>query len=204
MIKPFTNVLVGQDDLKKLIRSPHLIDRVVGFLSGFTTHELRSLCVSSGFNPAGFVATIEAYVANCHRTIGQLKPPSYRLRKLSRCQDLFSGERNAIATCEAVIDRARAVVDLWASTGGPTLLAEFEKKNCRPKVRQESAQQAAAPVVEVHPVFNIEIIQPKASGPQEVRVVAMPARSRTTGINRDESGEIVSSVCVETDLIERV
>lgn len=72
------------------------------------------------------------------------------------------------------------------------------KARNEPAVEPAPAPPAPEPVINLSPVINLTVEQPRE--PQQVEVLAMPARETTSTIKRDTMGNIVSTSQIERDL----
>ena len=173
--------------------------RLAGIVGGTTTHNLRDRFIHSGVHPAHVVACMHRLRDEIKAKVRSCESMARSFRRHPPRSALFNvdAERGWLKVIDEVVDRAESAAALWAACGGAKTLQQNQTKS------EEGALVTAAPsppqVIEIHPSFNIQIIQPEKSGPAEVVVISLPTRETTTQIERDDSGDIISTTQVQRD-----
>lgn len=170
------------------------------FVGGMTTDELRMQYCRMQFHPNFLVACVQVFR---QRLSAAVEHADFR-RSCARLPRHLEGipnveiERQWLAIADELVERAEAAFELWYLAGGERALEERINESAADE-DPPAAPTAASPVIELNPVFNIEVTQAGDGRPLDVRVVALPARETTTEIERDGNGEIVGSRQVERD-----
>lgn len=189
----FTTPLLTPECVKNC-KAGNIKFRLVGLLGGYATSELVDIFLRAGENPRDFPAWMRGIRSRWAAEVGRVDWifRNMRVRHPGTVGNATS-ERAWLKLADELVARADALVEMWELTGGPRAI---ERENSPEKTEPAPA---AAQAIEIHPVFNIEVHQPKVEGPAEVRVVSMPTRSTRTEIERDELGAIIASKQTEQD-----
>lgn len=138
------------------------------------------------------VAAVRALVQKYEATVAQADFAATGLRK-PHPEMAVAVERHRawLPALRHFADRAVAALD-YADR-----LDALAARN-EPAVEPAPVPPAPEPVINLSPVINLTVEQPRE--PQQVEVLAMPARETTSTVKRDTMGNIVSTSQIERDL----
>lgn len=137
-------------------------------------------------------ALVKQYETNVERADfaahGLRKPHPEMAAAVERHRAWLPGLRHFADRAVAALDYADRL-DALAARNDPAV---------DPAVDPAPVPPAPEPVINLSPVINLTVEQPRE--PQQVEVLAMPARETTSTIKRDTMGNIVSTSQIERDL----
>lgn len=138
------------------------------------------------------VAAVRALVKQYETKVAQADIAAHGLRK-PRPEMAVAVERHRawLPGLRHFADRAVAALDYADRLDA--LVARND-----PAVEPAPVPPAPEPVINLSPVINLTVEQPRE--PQQVEVVALPARETTSTVKRDTMGNIVSTNQIERDL----
>lgn len=196
----FNNRLLTETCYQACLRDSDPFVVLAGFVGGATTGELQERF--------GLMQCHPQLVVECARMFRQRLSASVEhadflrsLARLPRHQKVTPNveiERQWLAIADELIERADVAVALWRKSGGEQIWNARNKKAERGE--DVSAVTPAPTVIEMHPIFNIEVVQSNDGKPLDVRVVSLPTRETTIEIDRGADGEIVGSRHLERDV----
>lgn len=195
----YTKRLLTDESYRTCLRCTDAGYMYAGIVGGMTTAELRQYFGQIPFHPE---VIVDALKNARGRWAAAVENADFR-RSCARLPRHLVGipnvevERQWLAIADELVDRAEVAMEFWQLSGGERSLEARNKKTAAEE--SPPAAPTAAPVIELHPVFNIEITQSAEGKPIAVEVVAMPARETTTTITRDTLGNIRESSSIERD-----
>lgn len=161
-----------------------------------TTRQLFAFFLNESLAPDNLVDSCRALQASLRHKIGSSEAIAERCWRWGAAAPDVEHERAWLPAVEHFIDRAVVARDYWNAHGGPQALAKSHALKATPPLPPPHHQRIEQPLqIELKPIITLQL----PDAPLPVVVKSMPTRIKTTEINRNGAGDIISSMQIETD-----